>query len=72
MRTHHLVVYWDVFVAWQYKVPTVYTAHGFHFFKDGSKSSWFVFFPIEWIFSFVTDTLITINEEDFSSEIYAC
>ena len=54
------------FVAWQYKVPTVYTAHGFHFFKDGSKSSWFVFFPIEWIFSFVTDTLITINEEDYA------
>lgn len=52
-------------VAKQFKVPTVYTAHGFHFFKGGPKSGWLVFYPLEWIFSFITDTLITINEEDY-------
>lgn len=52
-------------VAKQYKVPTVYTAHGFHFFKGGPKSGWLVFYPLEWLFSFITDTLITINEEDY-------
>lgn len=54
------------YVAWRFKVPAIYTAHGFHFFKSGPKSGWLVFFPIEWFFSFFTDTLITINEEDFA------
>lgn len=54
------------YVAWRFKVPAIYTAHGFHFFKGGPKSGWLVFFPIEWFFSFFTDTLITINEEDFA------
>lgn len=52
-------------VAKQYKVSTIYTAHGFHFFKGGPKSGWLVFYPLEWLFSFITDTLITINEEDY-------
>ncbi|MGH2325640.1 glycosyltransferase [Leuconostoc lactis] len=52
-------------VAKQYKVPTIYTAHGFHFFKGGPKSGWLVFYPLEWLFSFITDTLITINDEDY-------
>ncbi|MFG6672824.1 glycosyltransferase [Leuconostoc lactis] len=53
------------YVAWRFKVPAIYTAHGFHFFKGGPKSGWLIFFPIEWLFSFLTDTLITINDEDF-------
>lgn len=52
-------------VAKQFKVPTIYTAHGFHFFKGGPKSGWLVFYPLEWAFSFITDTLITINDEDY-------
>jgi len=52
-------------VANQFKVPTIYTAHGFHFFKGGPKSGWLVFYPLEWCFSFITDTLITINDEDY-------
>ncbi|WP_273709561.1 glycosyltransferase [Leuconostoc mesenteroides] len=52
-------------VAKQFKVPTIYTAHGFHFFKGGPKSGWLVFYPLEWFFSFITDTLITINDEDY-------
>lgn len=43
----------------------IYTAHGFHFYKGASIISWLVFFPIEWILSFFTDILITINQEDY-------
>lgn len=37
-------------VARKFKVPTIYTAHGFHFFKGGPKSGWIVFYPLEWFF----------------------
>lgn len=53
-------------VAKQFKIPTIYTVHGFHFFKGGPKSGWLFFYPLEWFFSFITDTLITINDEDFA------
>lgn len=44
----------------------IYTAHGFHFFKGASLKNWVVFYPIEKICSRWTDTLITINKEDFA------
>lgn len=44
----------------------VYTAHGFHFFKGAPLINWLIYFPVEWIFSFVTDVLITINKEDYN------
>lgn len=43
----------------------MYTAHGFHFFKGAPLINWLVYFPVEWISSFLTDVLITINKEDF-------
>lgn len=43
----------------------IYTAHGFHFFNGGSKLNWFIYYPIEKIFSKYTDVLITINKEDY-------
>ncbi len=43
----------------------IYTAHGFHFFKGGPLTSWFLFYPIEKHLSRYTDTLITINNEDY-------
>lgn len=52
-------------VAKKYRVPTMYTAHGFHFLKNGPISAWVIFFPLEWIFSFITDTLVTINDDDY-------
>ena len=42
-----------------------YTAHGFHFYKGAPKKNWLVFYPIELIFSFLTDKIITITDEDF-------
>lgn len=43
----------------------IYTAHGFHFFVGAKKYYWILFYPIEKLLSYFTDTLITINEEDF-------
>ncbi len=42
-----------------------YTAHGFHFYNGASKKNWIVFYPIEKHFAKLTDTLITINREDY-------
>ncbi len=44
----------------------IYTAHGFHFFKGAPLLNWLIYCPIEWICSFFTDTLITINKEDYA------
>lgn len=43
-----------------------YTAHGFHFFKGAPLKNWLIYFPVEWLCSFMTDTLITINWEDYA------
>jgi hypothetical protein len=48
----------------------VYTAHGFHFHKQGKKINNFIFRSIENIASHWTDALITINEEDFQAALY--
>ena len=42
-----------------------YTAHGFHFYKGAPKKNWLIFYPIEKVFSRITDKLITITEEDY-------
>lgn len=44
----------------------IYTAHGFHFFKGAPLKNWLIFYPVEWLCSFWTDVLITINKEDFA------
>ena len=46
-------------------IKIIYTAHGFHFYKGSSKMSWLLFGSIEKLFARFTDTLITINKEDF-------
>lgn len=43
----------------------IYTAHGFHFYKGAPLINWLVYYPVEWICSWFTDCLITINAEDF-------
>lgn len=42
-----------------------YTAHGFHFYEGAPRKNWLVFYPIEKVFSRITDKLITINLEDY-------
>lgn len=46
-------------------VKVIYTAHGFHFYKGAPIINWILFYPIERIYSRITDVLITINKEDF-------
>ena len=43
----------------------IYTAHGFHFYEGAPLKNWIVFYPIEKWLSKYTDTLITINKEDY-------
>ena len=42
-----------------------YTAHGFHFYNGAPLANWILYFPVEWICSFFTDVLFTMNEEDY-------
>ena len=52
------------FAAHRTHTKVIYTAHGFHFYKGAPVKNWFLYFPVEWICSFWTDILITINKED--------
>ena len=45
----------------------IYTAHGFHFFKGNSPIKNFIFKNIEKYAAKCTDTLITINKEDYAA-----
>ncbi len=44
----------------------VYTAHGFHFYRGAPLKFWLMYFPVEWLLSFLTDDLICINREDYT------
>lgn len=44
----------------------IYTAHGFHFFTGAPLKNWLLFYPIEKYLAKHTDTLITINQEDYN------
>ena len=46
-------------------LKVIYTAHGFHFYKGAPLLNWFLFYPVEWLLSYWTDVLITINKEDY-------
>ncbi|KAA1180576.1 glycosyltransferase family 4 protein [Paenibacillus sp. B2(2019)] len=44
---------------------TLYTAHGFHFFKGAPFLNWILYYPLERLMARWTDVLITINREDY-------
>ncbi len=44
----------------------IYSAHGFHFHRSAPLINWLIFYPIEYILSWTTDMIITINREDYS------
>ncbi len=48
------------------KSRVIYTVHGFHFYKGGPIINWLIFYPIEWFFAKYTDTIVTINIEDYN------
>lgn len=56
-------------IAKKYKIPCLYTAHGFHFFKGNSKLKNFLFRTIEKHFAKSTDVLVTINDEDYEAAL---
>lgn len=43
----------------------LYTAHGFHFYKGAPIPRWLVHYPAEYILSYFTDGIVTINQEDY-------
>ena len=43
----------------------IYTAHGFHFYKGAPLINWLIYYPVEKLLARYTDTLITINQEDY-------
>ena len=43
----------------------LYMVHGFHFYKGAPKRNWMVFYPIEWMMSFFSDIIVTVNKEDY-------
>lgn len=45
----------------------IYTAHGFHFFNGAPKKNNLVYKSIERLLAHVTDSLVTINKEDYRS-----
>lgn len=51
-----------------------YTAHGFHFYNGAPKKNWLVYYPVEKIFSKITDKIITISKEDYNlaSKKFSC
>ncbi len=44
----------------------IYTAHGFHFYKGAPRKNWLIYYPVEKLCARLTDTLITINQEDYA------
>lgn len=49
------------------RTKVTYIAHGFHFYKGGSKLNNLIYKSIEGFASHFTDTLVTINKEDFEA-----
>lgn len=45
----------------------IYIAHGFHFYKGGSRVNNFIYKTIESFAARFTDSLVTINKEDFEA-----
>ncbi len=54
-------------LAKKFKIPCIYTAHGFHFYKGCSLINKLVYKSVEKWASKYTDILITINEEDYQN-----
>lgn len=51
----------------KFKIPVIYTVHGFHFFKGGPLKNRLIYKTVEKWLSKYTDVLITINQEDYEA-----
>lgn len=55
----------------QHKTSVIYTTHGFHFYKGASKISR-LYYAVEKAMVRYTDSIITINEEDYTAAKKMC
>lgn len=46
--------------------PVIYQAHGFHFHRGARPFNWLIYYPVERLLARYTDSLVTINSEDFA------
>lgn len=46
-------------------IKTIYTVHGFHFYKGAPMVNWMIYYPVEKLMAKFTDSIITINKEDY-------
>lgn len=46
-------------------IKVMYVTHGFTFCKGTPLKSWFMYYPMEFLFSSLCDVVITINNEDY-------
>lgn len=47
------------------RIPVMYTAHGFHFYKGAPFQNWLLYYPVEKLLAHWTDVLVTVNREDY-------
>ncbi len=47
------------------KIPVIYTAHGFHFYRGAPWKNWLLYYSAEALLAYWTDVLITVNQEDY-------
>ena len=53
-------------LAKKFKIPVIYTVHGFHFYDGCSLKRKLIYKNAEKFLSRFTDTIITVNDEDFN------
>ena len=44
----------------------MYTCHGFHFHDASPMVNWLIYYPMEWLMSWLCDYIVTINREDYN------
>ena len=54
-------------IAKKFKIPCIYTAHGFHFFKGAPLKNRLIYKTVEKYCSKFTTALVTMNNEDFKN-----
>jgi glycosyltransferase involved in cell wall biosynthesis len=56
-------------IARKYKIPCLYTAHGFHFYKGCPIQNKLIYKTIEKVLAKHTTCLVTMNQEDYESAV---
>lgn len=54
----------------KYGTQVFYTSHGHYYYKGAPLLYWLLYFPVEKLLAYVTDCLITINDEDYQLSLH--